>query len=220
MIDDPNAPEPTELARPSDSPGETGSADTLDSLIAAIDDEVAALADHGAAGEKAPARDLSSRDRLVVFSLAGSKYAAPVANVVEVGSPLPATPVPHVPAWVLGVANLRGEVLSVVDLAAYLGLERRGPAGRLMVVRTGAEAVTSGLVVDSVSGMLSLSRADLGLPSAPIDHRIAPYLAGVYDAAGEVIAVLDFDRLLSEPLFRQFEPAVKDGHRATTQGAA
>jgi chemotaxis signal transduction protein len=193
-----------EPARPSPPPGGPG---TLEELVAALDDEVAAAPAATLGGEPSPLRSAKSGERLVVFSLAGARYAAPVANVVEVGQPLPTTAVPNVPSWVLGVANLRGEVLSVVDLAAYLGLPATTSPGRMMIVRTGAEAVTSGLVVDSVTGMLAVPRADLGSPAAPIDERIAPYLAGVYDAGDGVVAVLDFDRLLAAPEFRQFEPA-------------
>jgi chemotaxis signal transduction protein len=198
---------PAEALQPPAADGEEASTQALADLIAAIDGELAQATGWEETRPPSPARTLSPGQRLIVFSLAGSKYAAPVANVVEVGKPLPTTPVPNVPAWVLGLANLRGEVLSVVDLASYLGLPPSAAPGRLMVVRTGAEPLTSGLVVGEVTGMLAVAGAHLTSPTAPVDERISPYLAGVYDTGQGVVSVLDFDRLLAAPAFRQFEPA-------------
>lgn len=199
------APAAAEAAEPA------GGAGALDELVAALDAEVAAapLAEPAASPRGEAAGD-GRPERLVVFSLAGARYAVPVANVVEVGSVPAVTPVPNVPGWIVGVANLRGEILSVVDLGGYLGREGR-PAGggRLIVVRTagGGEEWTSSLLVDHVTGMSSVARGEIGPTTAPIIDRVAPYLTGVYRRDDGVVSVLDLDRLLAAPELRQFERA-------------
>jgi purine-binding chemotaxis protein CheW len=195
----------TEAAEPA------GDAGGLDELIATLDAEVAAapLAE-AAAPPRAEAAADGRPQRLVIFSLAGARYAVPVGNVVEVGSVPAVTPVPNVPGWIVGVANLRGEILSVIDLGGYLGLEGR-PAGggRLMVVRTAGdgEEWTSSLLVDHVTGMSSVARGEIGSTTAPITDRVSPYLTGVYHRDDGVVSVLDLDRLLAAPELRQFERA-------------
>jgi len=61
------------------------------------------------------------------FILAGHDYAVGLTNVLEIGSPAAITPLPHVPEWLLGVSNLRGDILSVVDLRLFFGLPRARP---------------------------------------------------------------------------------------------
>ena len=107
-------------------------------------------------------------------------------------------PIPHLPNWLLGVTNWRGEVLSVVDLAAFLGLATAAPAParRLVVVRAAQEEMTTGLVVDRVCGLRSLPADGLAA------RRLAvPFLLGVCGAA----VVLDLEGLLRSPRMRRPE---------------
>jgi purine-binding chemotaxis protein CheW len=218
-------PRPAEAGAPGGAADEAGAAKAgaaqaaggtasggLEELVAALDAEVAAAPGEAPAAPPAGGPEPAARPaRLVVFSLAGARYAVPAANVVEVGSPTAVTPVPNVPPWIVGVANLRGEIVSVVDLAGYLGLDGKvegAPGGgRLMVVRTAAEeeAWTGSLLVDHVTGMLSVSPGEIGPTAAPITDRVAPYLTGVYHRDEHVVSVLDLDRLLTAEEFRQFE---------------
>jgi purine-binding chemotaxis protein CheW len=178
----------------------------LEDLLASID---GGLRREGAAAaaEPPPARRDAGEPH-VVFSLAGGEYAVPLGNVVEVGRPLPVTPVPNVPDWVLGVANVRGDIVSMVHLRSFLGLPRGGePPGRLVVARAGRGEMTAGLLVDRVRGIRALPPGGARAPEAAPGDRLAPYLRGVAEADGRLLAVLDLDRLLLSPELRQFEEA-------------
>jgi purine-binding chemotaxis protein CheW len=133
----------------------------------------------------------------------------PIANVIEIGQPLSITPVPNVPDWVPGVANLRGEIISMVDLRAFLGMERVGyrQASRMLVAQASQEDMTTGLVVDRVNGIRYLSADRIGEPTAPIEDQVTPYLDGVYEHEERLLVVLNLDRLLLSPEMQQFEPA-------------
>ena len=82
--------------------------------------------------------DASQGDRYVLLSIASAHYAVLEAFVTELERIPKITPVPRVPAWVRGVTNLRGDVLSVVDMRTFLGLDPTSShSARMLVVRCG-----------------------------------------------------------------------------------
>jgi purine-binding chemotaxis protein CheW len=177
----------------------------LAELIASIDAELDEALGTSAAAEPAPPQ-AKSLEQHILFDLAGTQYAAHIDHVSEVREPLDPTPVPNVPDWVLGVANLRGEIISVVDLRALLGMQPSGDGGRrwMLVAHARAETLTAGLIVDRVNGIRKLDVAQIREPAAAIDDPVAPYLRGLYGGEGSLLAVLDFDRLLLSPKMREF----------------
>jgi len=187
------------------------SSDLLGELIAAIDQEIEQTLELEAEAVPATTAEARAKDaeQYVIFSLAGTEYAVPIANVIEIGQPLNITPVPNVPDWVPGVANLRGEIISMVDLRAFLGMERAGyrQASRMLVAQASQEDMTTGLLVDRVSGIRYLSADRIGEPTAPIEDQVTPYLDGVYEHEERLLVVLNLDRMLLSPEMQQFEPA-------------
>jgi purine-binding chemotaxis protein CheW len=184
----------------------------LDELMATIDQEVEETFGPGAMADLVPeeAVGAAGEEQYVIFSLAGSEYAVPADNVREIGEPPNVTPVPNVPDWVLGVTNLRGDVLSLVDLSLFLSIERTDYSEdtRVMVVHAQQDtsSVTTGLIVDRVSDIRYLSVDQIVVPTAPIEDQVASYLHGVYEGDGRLLVVLNLDRLLLSPEMRQFEP--------------
>ncbi len=118
--------------------------------IAAADEQVdAPVAATAAAAARDTGREAAQGHRYVLLSIASAHYAVREAFVTELERVPKITPVPHVPAWVRGVTNLRGDILSVIDMRTFLGLDavlvalgadaggppagrglRDGPAGR------------------------------------------------------------------------------------------
>jgi purine-binding chemotaxis protein CheW len=117
--------------------------------------------------------------------------------VLEVGRPLPVTAVPHVPDWVTGVANVRGDIVSMIDLRTFLGLPSGdGADKRLLVVRSTDGETTTGLLVDRIRGIRALPAGRLTTSTASLRDPVAAYLRGVADLDGRLLAFLDLDRLL------------------------
>jgi purine-binding chemotaxis protein CheW len=142
----------------------------------------------------------------IVFTLAGTEYAVPIANVLEVGRPLTPTPVPNVPEWVLGVANVRGDIVSMIDLRAFLGMPPHpGPERRLLVVRARSEELATGLVVDHVGGIRDIPPASVDTGAPVAEGAVAAYVRGVVEADGERVVVFDLEQLLLTPELRAFE---------------
>src|SRR5207244_8862377 len=102
-------------------------------------------------------------------------------------------------------ANLRGEILSVVDLNAFLGLSATRPPrdARLLACRAGNMEV--GLVVERIRDIRELPDASIRRPAGAIPGRAARYLAGVHAGDGRLTLVLDVPRLLHSPELRRFE---------------
>lgn len=143
----------------------------------------------------------------IIFTLAGAHYAVPMANVLEIGRPAQFTPVPNVPDWVLGVANIRGDVISLVDLGRFFGLPRGGrfTDSRLLIVRSRSDEMATGLIVERVKGMRSLATDRLEATSPHVADRVVPYVRGVSEDGGRLLVFLDLDRLLLSAELRHCE---------------
>ena len=135
------------------------------------------------------------------FSLAGEMYAIELLRIREIIEHVPITRVPAMPSAVLGVINLRGRVVPVVDLAAKLGLGPR-PITRwtcfvIVEVTLDGERTTLGLLADSVSEVLDLGPDDIEPPPAFGTRAPVHYLRGLGRQEQRFILLLDLDRLLS-----------------------
>src|SRR5580698_6720506 len=116
----------------------------------------------------------------VRLRVAGEAYAVPVASVLEVVRPGPVTAVPGSGAEMLGVLNLRGQVLAVADLAAILGLRAGVTPARMLIAESGD--LRAGFVVDDVSEV-----GELGDPTEPAESEL---LAGATLAGGDLIGII------------------------------
>jgi purine-binding chemotaxis protein CheW len=119
--------------------------------------------------------------------VADEHYALPVADVVEVAELGDVTPVPGAGAAVLGVRNLRGQVLPVVDLATVFELPPNAAERMVIAVRGDLRA---GLAVDEVTGVEELPEA-----SEEVD---SPHLVGAALADGALVGVIDVGSVLAE----------------------
>ena len=135
------------------------------------------------------------------FSLAGESYAIELLRIREIIEHIPITRVPGMPPAVLGVINLRGRVVPVVDLAVKMGLGAR-PITRwtcFVIVEASLEGerTTLGLLADSVSEVLDLTEADIEPPPAFGTRTPVDYLRGLGRQEQRFLLLLDMDRLLS-----------------------
>lgn len=187
--------------------------DSLEDTIAQIDAALPASQSNalmpGASSMIGSARKvlMGSDAKHVVFQLGESRYAIPIANVLEIQRVPSITALPNVPDWIQGVCNLRGEIISIVDLRAFLSMEAQdfGPSRRIIVTKSLVQDVTTGLVVDAVIGMRNLPSSGVRQPTSAIDDPISPYLRGVSEYDQQLIAVIDLERLFASDAMRQFE---------------
>ena len=101
-------------------------------------------------------KNLSQGSReLIAFRIGNQEFCVSIMSVREIRGWTPATKMPHSPAYMMGVLNLRGAVLPIVDLAARLGMRPAEPTPRhvIIVAQVGRKIV--GLLVDAVSDILT-----------------------------------------------------------------
>ena len=113
------------------------------------------------------------------------RYAVPIENVLEVAELGTLSAVPGAGGAVLGIRNLRGQVLPVFDLARVLAIAGDAPA--LRVVVTEYEGRQAGLAVDEVS--------DVGELAGDAEEAQAEYLTGAVLEDGQLVGIIDVERL-------------------------
>ena len=134
---------------------------------------------------------------LAAFSLGASLFAVRadlVQEVVRVGE---LTPAHHAPPFVVGIRNLRGRIVTVVDLAVCLGLGvvEPSPDNRVLIVDSQNEPV--GVLVDAVADTLSIGPDDVSPPPPNINGVQSQNLTGVCRFGERLVALLDLDTVLS-----------------------
>ncbi|KEO60303.1 chemotaxis protein CheW [Thioclava indica] len=140
----------------------------------------------------------ASEVELLSFRLGEEEYSVDIMSVREIRGWTRATPLPHAPAYVRGVINLRGTVLPVVDLSVRLGMAPvKGDARNvIIVVQMGAQ--TAGLLVDAVSDILNLPRSELQPPPDLAADSAHNYISALTIVEGRMIRVLDLASVLPE----------------------
>ena len=122
--------------------------------------------------------DLSER-QLVTFHLGNDEFGVDIMHVREIIRLTEVTHIPQAPSYVEGVCNLRGSILPIIDGRARLGMSRRqrDESTRVLVLDVGGKV--TGIVVDRVSEVLSVSSADIEAPPAVIQDMDVAFLNGM-----------------------------------------
>jgi len=186
-----------------------GTAPSLEDLIAQIDRETGqAMVDVPGDTEESPGLSKGDEygfDQFITLALQNTLFALPLSSALEIGHRPIITPLPNLPDWVLGVSNIRGEVVSIVDLKVYFKLPSSGPkrGRRLIIVHNRDMKV--GILVDRIMGILSLDQPDTDIQENP--HRegeISSFISGVVVSGENLLNILDVDKLLSSPRMTGF----------------
>jgi purine-binding chemotaxis protein CheW len=146
-------------------------------------------------------------EQYLVFSLVEREFAVKAKYIQGVERLADVTPVPNVVSWINGVINLRGSIASVVDLRAFLGLEKLpyNPLTRVLSVQYNDMVIC--LVVDSVSEMLPIPENAItiaGARQASVPAWAMPFISGSALLGKRAIVVLDVARLLFAEKMQQY----------------
>lgn len=136
-----------------------------------------------------------SDDKYLVFTLGRSEYAAGIGCVREIRAPEGTTPLPECPPYVLGVMDLRGRVVPLLDLRARLGVEPAGDRPVVMIVDVAGQMV--GLMVDRVVEVRSFEPSVWQEVPPAVPAHVRAFVRGVADLGGRIILRLDLDPLLA-----------------------
>ena len=137
-----------------------------------------------------------SEERFLEFSLGEENYAIPLLRVKEVIAVPKTTPIPNTPAHFNGIMNLRGQVISVMDLRKKLNIKPQEQSEETAVIILDLSPVFLGCVVDSVNKVLSIAKSQISEPPEIEGHLKIKYIDGVYRAESKMIVLLDIAKAL------------------------
>lgn len=135
---------------------------------------------------------------LITFEVEGQLFGLDIMAIREIRAWTPVTRLPSVPTYVAGVVNLRGTVLPVIDLAARLGWDPTEATPRHAIIVTQIGGQARGLIVDSVSDIVTIAQDALQPPPAASEEGIADFLEGLAISDDRMILVLDLAALNAE----------------------
>jgi len=135
---------------------------------------------------------------LIAFRIGDTEFCVNIMSVREIRGWTPATPLPHAPSSVMGVINLRGVVLPIINLAARLGLKPIAPDARhvIIVAQVGSKIV--GLLVEAVSDILTVSDENIQpMPEVTSDLE-RQYARGILAIDKRMICLIELDALFPD----------------------
>ncbi len=127
--------------------------------------------------------------QLITFEIADKRLGVDIMAIREIRAWTPPTPIPHAPAFVRGIVNLRGTVLPVVDLSDRLGWDAIAPSPRHVIIVIQIGEQMHGLVVDSVNDIVTIEPAALQPP--PDLGGSSRHLSGLIAVDDRMVMVLD-----------------------------
>ena len=134
----------------------------------------------------------------VTFKLERETYGVNVMQVQEVLRYSDIAPVPGAPSYVLGIINLRGSVVTVIDTRSRFGLEPADITDNTRVVIIESDKQVIGILVDSVAEVVYMKASEIELaPNVGTDES-AKFIKGVCNRESELLILVDLDKLLSD----------------------
>jgi purine-binding chemotaxis protein CheW len=143
-----------------------------------------------------PCTTAPTNTEFVTFTTAGQSFGVPIGRVQDVFKPSHITPVPLAGAEIAGVLNLRGRIVTMIDLRRRLELEQGENDRTPMAIGIEARGESLGLLVDAVGEVLKLPNAEREAVPINLDRKLAAVSAGVHRLDGQLLVILDIDRVL------------------------
>lgn len=140
----------------------------------------------------------TQKDRFLIFTSGDESYGIEIKYVTEIIGLQPITEVPELPEFIRGIINLRGKIIPVMDVRLRFKKSFRPYTDRTCVVVVDIQNMSIGLIVDSVSEVLSIPEQDIVAPPDINKEAGSKYIKGIGKIDKEVKLLLDCDKLLNE----------------------
>ena len=151
--------------------------------------------------ESATSSEPKAPNKYLTFYLSHEEYGIRIDRVQRIIGLTDVTPVPKMPAFVRGVMNVRGKIVPVVDLRVKFGMEVLASPERACIIVVDVQrqdaCVQVGMLVDSVSEVVSIEEESIEDPSGFGQEYEVEFLEGIAQVAGGVRILLNTDRLLT-----------------------
>ena len=140
-------------------------------------------------------RDISESVEVVLFNLGSEKYAIEADMVREVCPLRDITPVPCTPPFVLGIMNMRGEIISVIDIKSFFDLPETGLTEESVVIIATSGDMELGILGDALQGTAQIQTEEIQPRLQTLTGAQVDYVKGITE---EPVAILDVEKILSD----------------------
>ncbi len=141
----------------------------------------------------------------VTFRLDNETYGINVMQVQEVLRYTEIAPVPGAPSYVLGIINLRGNVVTVIDTRQRFGLDSAAVTDNTRIVIIEADKQVVGIMVDSVAEVVYLRQSEVETAPNVGNDESAKFIQGVCNKNGELLILVELDKMMSEEEWSELE---------------
>lgn len=139
------------------------------------------------------------QSEFVSFTVAGQAFCLKITQIREIRRWSPVTILPHAPADVLGVMNLRGAVIPIYDLSARFGLQQTEASERNVVIVVAVHGKPVGLLAESVSEIISINPEEIQ-ETPQVDSRCTmEYIQGIISHDDTMVRIINLDAVISAP---------------------
>jgi purine-binding chemotaxis protein CheW len=148
-------------------------------------------------GQKDLEAAIESTIQTVAFMIDSQHYCIDIMQVREIRNWTGVTELPNTPDYMLGVFNLRGVILPIIDLKARFGLGKSVPTSVHAVVIVSLGGKLHGLLVDSVSDIITCREKDVSPIPEALGQAQNPLLSGIITTGDQLMAIVALERLIS-----------------------
>jgi len=156
-----------------------------------------ALVEHRAVSDR-------NEEQLVTMSVDGQLFGLPILSVQDIVETHNITQVPRTPSAISGIMNLRGRIVTVINLRRILGRSDDTTSRMGVTVEFHGDLYT--ILVDEIGEVRLLDRSDFEAAPATLDPKLKQLCTGIYRLDGELLAVLDVNQILSAETISQTPP--------------
>lgn len=136
--------------------------------------------------------------QLVSFRLGSEVYAINISRVQEIKKMVEITKVPQAPSYCVGVVNLRGKVITVIDLRTKLDMEAIARDKNTRIVVYDVEGIVTGMIVDAVEEVLRIPRSAIEPAPGIATSTASDYIQGVAKVEDRLLLLLDISKIAVE----------------------
>ena len=136
-------------------------------------------------------------NQIVVFELSSEYFGVEIAKVESIIKMQPITQMPHVPAFVEGVTNLRGKVLPVIDLRKRFVMPPQEADKNSRIIVVSVDQMDVGMIVDGVSEVLAIPEGAIESTPAIASSVDSTFITGIAKLDSRLVILLDLNRILS-----------------------
>lgn len=149
-------------------------------------------------------KSIKDSERFLEFSLGSERFGIPLLQVRELISVPETTPIPYSPKYFKGIMNLRGQVISVIDLRLKLGVKAHDDQSENAVVIVEFDGFRLGLIVDSINKVLQIEEGQIAEVPEVKATGGKDYINGVFKNGDDLVVLLELPSLLSVREIHQY----------------